>query len=213
MFAFLQVRLATICTCTCHARYHACLCSCAASLSLLSPPLPSLPSSFFPSPRMPKMEKLCGHLSLKEAKSCTEKSEDRRGVEKPSPKNLAFTQKKSSTFFDTDVRPGQCSTAPPYDLWQNERVCPQSFLAFFCLLFVAPPCWRKKNHCVVCEQIFLMKGLIEKKTKKMKLLSTSDWPLLSHSCLRPVTQSIRGEKMEAGEGGGPRLPLAQMGFH
>ena len=88
-----------------------------------------------------------------------------------------------------------------------------SFLVFFCLLFVAPPCCRKKNHCVVCEQIFLMKGLIEKKTKKMKLLSTSDWPLPSHSCLRPVTQSIRGEKMEAGEGGGPRLPLAQMGFH
>ena len=57
-----------------------------------------------------------------------------------------------------------------------------------------------------------MKGLIEKKTKKMKLLSTSDWPLPSHSCLRPVTQSIRGEKREAGEGGGAAPPAGTNGI-
>ena len=117
-------------------------------------------------------------------------------------------------MFEADL-----SAVPPYDLWQNERVCSvKCFLACFLCLPLdrhSATMAKKDSLCwVVCEQNSLMKGLIEKK-KRRKLPSTSDCPLLlsSHSCYLPVTQSIRGEKMEAGEGGGRNLPLAQMGFH
>ena len=94
MFAFSQVRLAS--SPPRHVSYVlvpaavpslACLSSPRCLLpSLRSAPLqPALPPLLFPSPQMPKMEKLCGHLSLKEAEPRTEKNYDRGESRKAEP--------------------------------------------------------------------------------------------------------------------------------